>query len=34
MPQLAQVTVDAARSMYGKSAANVVFAAFHARGIL
>jgi hypothetical protein len=34
MPQLTQVTVDTARSMYGKGAANIVFAAFHARGIL
>jgi hypothetical protein len=34
MPQLAQVTVDTARSIYGTKAANTVFAAFHARGIL
>ena len=34
MPQLARVTVDTARSMYGVKAANAVFAAFHARGIL
>jgi zinc metalloprotease ZmpB len=34
MPQLAQVTVDTARQMYGNKAANTVFTAFHARGIL
>jgi hypothetical protein len=34
MPQLAQTTVSTAQSMYGTKAANVVFAAFHARGIL
>jgi hypothetical protein len=34
MPQLAQVTVDTARRMYGTKAANTVFNAFHARGIL
>jgi hypothetical protein len=34
MPQLAQVTLDTARSMYGVKAANAVFAAFHVRGIL
>jgi hypothetical protein len=34
MPQLAQLTVDTARRMYGKQAASTVFNAFHARGIL
>jgi hypothetical protein len=34
MPQLAQVTVDTARRMYGPKAASTVFNAFHARGIL
>jgi hypothetical protein len=34
MSQLAQATVDTARSLYGTKAANVAFAAFHARGIL
>jgi zinc metalloprotease ZmpB len=34
MPQLAQVTVSTAQALYGKAAANTVFAAFHARGIL
>jgi hypothetical protein len=34
MPQLAQVTVDTARRMYGNKAATTVFNAFHARGIL
>ena len=34
MPAAAQATVDAARSLYGKKAADVVRAAFQARGIL
>jgi hypothetical protein len=34
MPVLAQSTVDAAKQLYGTSAANTVKAAFHARGIL
>jgi zinc metalloprotease ZmpB len=34
MPQLAQVTVNTAKALYGNAAANTVFAAFHARGIL
>jgi hypothetical protein len=34
MPQLAQRTVDAARSIYGNKVAATVQAAFHARGIL
>ena len=34
MPDLAQRTVDAAQSLYGKSAANAVRTAFHNRGIL
>jgi len=34
MPQLAQRTVDTAKSLYGTSAANAVKAAFVARGIL
>jgi zinc metalloprotease ZmpB len=34
MPAAAQATVDAAKSLYGNSAANAVRAAFQARGIL
>jgi Zn-dependent metalloprotease len=34
MPDLAQRTVDAAQSLYGAGAANIVKAAFQARGIL
>jgi len=34
MTQLAQATVDTARRLYGRSAANAVTTAFHARGIL
>jgi hypothetical protein len=34
MPQLAQKTVDTAKSLYGNSAANAVRSAFQARGIL
>jgi hypothetical protein len=34
MPQLAQGTVDTAKSLYGNSAANAVKSAFQSRGIL
>jgi Zn-dependent metalloprotease len=34
MTQLARITVATAQNLYGKAAANAVFAAFHARGIL